>query len=455
MKSIDKLKRLTGENVNKAPSADNSGEEQQQNRATAERLRQLDDLRHRIETVVNRSRSPNKADLAGAKTRGNQGLIEILSGEEIENEHGRFFLVSKLIRGSSRHGHRNIRDAFDFNADAAAMLANHPGIREYCSSDALFLDTETTGLSGGTGTMAFLIGLGWFEEGHFHVHQILARDFGEEKAALAYLKEIAERKKFLVTFNGKAFDINLLTTRFILNRIQADLAGLPHLDLLFPSRRILGHRLENCRLVTLETDVLGVQREGDIPGWEIPQRYFDWLRKRDPLLLADIFEHNRLDVISMATLTAHLTEILDARAIEQYVKTDDYLAAAGLLLKRSETESVEKILSIFQGNSCSDYSMQSKKKLAQLYKRTGRLDDAAKIWQDMAACSPVSFYAVSELAKWLEHRIRDYSAAKLLVEQALHKENIFSEDERESIQHRLKRLNTRLAAIPFIKKDDP
>ncbi|PKN52423.1 MAG: hypothetical protein CVU55_04045 [Deltaproteobacteria bacterium HGW-Deltaproteobacteria-13] len=445
MKSIDKLKRLTGENIVKPPPADSSADESQGSRPVSERQNRLDDLRRRIDTVVSRAQSHGKAAASEAQARGNRGLIEILSGEEIENEHGRFFLVSEIVPGTGRHGHRNIREAFDFNMSAAAMLANNPLISEYCSSDALFLDTETTGLAGGTGTMAFLIGLGWFEEGHFHIRQILARDFGEEKAALAYLKEIAGRKKFLVTFNGKAFDINLLTTRFILNRIPSDLASLPHLDLLHPSRRILGHRLENCRLATLEIDVLGVQREGDIPGWEIPQRYFDWLRRRDPALLAGIFEHNRLDVISMATLTAHLVEVLDAQAIAKYVEKDDYLAAARLLLKRSDTRGVEKILNIFQENSCSDFSQQSKKKLAQLYKRTGRLNEAAQIWREMAACDPVEFYTVSELAKWLEHRVRDYSAAKILIEKVLHHDNLFSEDEKKSLLHRLKRLNTKLS----------
>ena len=350
MKSIDKLKRLTGENIIK-PTAENCGMDKAQHmNPSSQRQGQLDDLRRRIETVVSRSNVCNKTTASEALARGNRGLIEMLSGEEIENKHGRFFLSSDVVRGTSRHGYRNIREAFDFNMGAAAMLANNPVISEYCSSDGLFLDTETTGLAGGTGTMAFLIGLGWFEEGHFHVRQILARDFSEEAAALAYLQEIAEGKKFLVTFNGKAFDINLLSSRFILNRMQSDLASLPHLDLLHPSRRILGHRLENCRLVTLEADILGIQREGDIPGWEIPQRYFDWLRRRDPLLLVDIFEHNRLDVISMAVLTAHLVEIMNAQAMDQYVKSDDYLAAARLLFKRSNTQGVEKILDIFKEN---------------------------------------------------------------------------------------------------------
>lgn len=443
MKSIDKLKRLTGEDV-----APNKPEQARAAPSSSERQSQLDDLRRRIDNVVTRAASRSKAVHDDARSRGNQGLSEILSGCEIENEHGCFFLASDVVRGGSFHGHRNIREAFDFDMTAAAMLANNPMIGSYTSSDALFLDTETTGLAGGTGTMAFLIGLGWFEEGHFQVRQILARDFGEEKAALTYLKEMASHKKFLVTFNGKAFDVNLLTTRFIMNRMQSDLAGLPHLDLLHPSRRILGHRLENCRLVTLESDILGVQREGDIPGWEIPQRYFDWLRRREPRLLSDIFEHNRLDVISMATLTAHLVEILTAQAMTQYAHADDYLAAARLLLKHADKAGTKKILDIFREDTCPKFSSQSNKKLAQLHKRTGRIAEAVHIWQQMAASEPAEFYAISELAKYLEHHERDYPRAKTLIEQALAENNIFSEVERESLTHRLKRLNAKLK-IPW------
>ena len=439
MKSIDKLKRLTGE-TGESPKR----EQAKTTALSPERLSQLNDLRRRIESVVTRTQTRNASTKAVVASRGNQGLMEILKGCEIENEHGRFFLASDIMSGTSRHGHRNIREAFDFDMTAAGMLANNPILGDYTSSDALFLDTETTGLAGGTGTMAFLIGLGWFEEGHFQVRQILARDFGEEKAALTYLREIAAQKKFLVTFNGKAFDVNLLSTRFIMNRMPGCLAELPHLDLLHPSRRILGHRLENCRLATLEEEVLGVRREGDIPGWEIPQRYFDWLRRRDPRLLAGIFEHNRLDVISMATLTAHLIDVLTAHALAQYTHEDDYLAAARLLLKRANAEGVQKILDIFHDDTCQDFSLQSQKKLAQLYKRTGRINEAAHIWQQMAACEPFEFYAISEMAKFLEHHQRDNLQARDTVEKALAGKNLFSDEERESLSHRLKRLSKRL-----------
>jgi hypothetical protein len=222
------------------------------------------------------------------------------------------------------------------------------------------------------------------------------------------------------------------------------LAELPHLDLLHPSRRILGHRLENCRLATLEEEILGVRREGDIPGWEIPRRYFEWLRRRDPRLLADIFEHNRLDVISMATLTAHLIDVLTAHALAQHTHEDDYLAAARLLLQKANREGTQKILDTFREEPCLEFSMQSRKTLSQLYKRTGRMDEAAQIWTQMATCEPYEFYAISEMAKYLEHHLRDYVRAKNMVENALSGRNTFSNEERDSLWHRLKRLNKKL-----------
>ncbi len=431
MNSIEKLKRLTGEKT-KAPEKPSSKQVQ------------IDELRRRIDTVI--SRRPDRHQSASEKKfdADQINLSEIVPGEETENDHGRFFLASEVVRGSSRHGHRNIRETFGLDMKAAALLANEPSIAYLNSSDALFLDTETTGLAGGTGTMAFLIGLGWFEDGQFHIRQILARDFGEEKAALAYLSEIAGQKKFLVTFNGKAFDVNLLATRFILNRLRSDLSSLPHLDLLHPSRRILGHRLENSRLATLEAEVLGVEREGDIPGWEIPQRYFDWLRHRDGRLLASIFEHNRLDVISMASLTAHLTEILTAQELIQNVHASDYLAAARLLLKRRDSCGVEKILNMFNDRGCKEISAVSKKDLSFLYKRTGRWQQAVQIWQELITTLPADYSTISEMAKWLEHHVRDYQQAKDLVEKVLNQTHDLSSEQKDSLLHRLKRVNTKL-----------
>jgi len=431
MSSIDKLKRLTGEKTVKPA-------------APSEKQARIDELRRRMDMIL--SRRPQAPTSAPKKEFWGEtiALEKIVRGEEMENKHGRFFLASDIMAGNCRHGKRNICEALNLDMRAAALLAGDYTLNDYRCEEGLFLDTETTGLSGGTGTMAFLIGLGWFEDGAFHIRQIFARDFSEERAALSYLAEIAAQKKFLVTFNGKAFDVNLLSTRFILNRLKSDLVNLPHLDLLHPSRRILGHRLENSRLGTLEVEVLGVFREGDIPGWEIPQRYFDWLKQRDGRLLESIFEHNKIDVISMATLTAHLTEILCAKQEVQNSHADDYLAAARLLFKRRDAERAGKILEVFdEQQTDAQLSVISKKELSFLYKRTGRWEQATQIWQGLLEITPADFSAVSEMAKWLEHHARDYHAAKILVESALSQNNGFSPDEKESLAHRLKRLKTK------------
>lgn len=431
MSSIDKLKRLTGEKtVNPA--------------TPSEKQARIDELRRQMDMIL--SRRPQAQTPAAKKDIWGESIAleKIVRGEEVENKHGRFFLVSDIMAGNCRHGKRNICEALNLDMHAAAVLAGDYTLSGCRCEEGLFLDTETTGLSGGTGTMAFLIGLGWFADGAFHIRQIFARDFSEERAALFYLAEIAAQKNFLVTFNGKAFDVNLLSTRFILNRLKSDLVNLPHLDLLHPSRRILGHRLENNRLQTLEAEVLGVFREGDIPGWEIPQRYFDWLKLRDGRLLESIFEHNKIDVISMATLTAHLTEILCAKRELQNSHADDYLAAARLLFKRRDTERAGKILDVFGENTTgNELSQISKKELSFLYKRTGRWEQATQIWQELLQIAPADFSAVSEMAKWLEHRARDYGAAKTLVENALSQNNGFSQNEKESLAHRLKRLKTK------------
>ena len=440
MKSIDKLKRLTGEDTGRHKEVKTEASPT----SFPSRKTEIEELRRRMEAVVSRARDRGEAAASAAKVQGNRQLGEVVPGEEIENEYGRFFLAGSVLRRESFHGCYTIREAYELDMAAAALLAGDPSIGGYCPADALFLDTETTGLAGGTGTMAFLIGLGWLEEGRFHIRQILARDFGEEKAALAYLRDTAAQKKFLVTFNGKAFDINLLSARFILNRLPSDLAALPHLDLLHPSRRILGHRLENCRLSTLEEEILGVQREDDIPGWEIPQRYFDWLKRRDPRLLAAIFEHNRLDVISMATLTAHLGSILSARADGRFARTDDYLEAARLLQKRCAKPGAEKILDTFGEETCAEIALSSKKKLAQLCKQAGRMNEAARIWRQVIQCLPADFYSVSELAKWLEHGLKDYAGAKETIEQALAAAESISAGEKEALNHRLRRLNAKL-----------
>jgi hypothetical protein len=323
--------------------------------------------------------------------------------------------------------------------EATAFFAGLQAVQGMCIADGLFLDTETTGLAGGTGTFPFLIGLGWFEESSFVTCQLFARDFSEEGAMLRHLAELASSKGFLVTFNGKAFDLNLLATRFILNRCRETLTTMPHVDLLHPSRRILAHRLENARLATIEAHVLGVERDGDIPGFEIPQRYFDWLRRRDGRLLGDVFEHNRMDVVSMASLLKYLIDLVDGQEMERS-HPGDLLKLAALIHERGDCERAVKILESLTLSHHADVGMSARRSLSLMYKKAHRWEEAAELWRSLVASDPYDFFAVVELAKFYEHHSRECGKAVQLVRTLLEGAVNLTSEERASAEHRLRRL---------------
>ena len=204
----------------------------------------------------------------------------------------------------------------------------------------MFLDTETTGLAGGAGTAAFLIGVGWVEGERFHVRQYFMRDYHEEAALLHGLADELARFESLVTFNGKMFDVPLLDARFRLNRARFPLGDAPHLDLLHPARRLWKARLESCRLQSLEAALMGLRRHGDIPGEEIPQIYFDFVRRRDARKLARVFDHNRQDIVSLAALAVLACQWVEEGCAED--ARDVYSLARVLerarLYERSEAE---------------------------------------------------------------------------------------------------------------------
>jgi hypothetical protein len=393
-------------------------------------------LRKRVEEIMNRR--PVRRTVAPGRPGITRSAIG--DGEEIANEFGRCVVLSRRTEGSSLHGRRAVREFAAMDMKAASLLANRPEFASLSWQEGLFLDTETTGLAGGTGTVAFLVGLGWFEGEAFESRQIFLRDFGDEPAALAALKEYARDRRFLVSFNGKAFDINLLSSRFIMNRLGDPLAGLPHLDLLHPARRLLGHRLENSRLTTMEEQVLGLMRDHDVPGSEIPQRYFDWLRYGDPLLLRDVFLHNRLDVISLAALASHLSGILHAGADRGCFEATDRLAAAKLLHLRGETDSAVNALGDLVRSECLPVRGEARRHLALIFKKKGRWEDSAALWEEMITEDPNNRFALEELAKVCEHRRRDPQRAAELAKQALQAVPAPSPREAEALQHRLTRL---------------
>ena len=181
----------------------------------------------------------------------------------------------------------------------------------------LFLDTETTGLSGGAGTVAFLVGLGYVQNGRFTVDQYLMRDYSDEAEMVGLIADVMQRFSCVCTFNGKNFDLPLLQTRFTMCRMREKWLDLDQLDLLYPARRTWKLRLGSCKLGRIEEYILGQGREGDIPGREVPQRYFDYLKTGDLTLLEDIIDHNRQDIYTLGTLLAHLCCLYDTPQREE------------------------------------------------------------------------------------------------------------------------------------------
>jgi len=432
MSTIKRLQRLTGEDSpkhKKPPGAD-----------------EISELRRRIEAITSRRPIGHQKPASGLY-ESSIPLHDVIRGEEIVNAFGNFFIVHGRNQASSKHGSRHIREIATLDMKAAAILANDADIASFGCEDALFLDTETTGLAGGTGTFAFLIGLGWYEGETFRTQQLFARDFSEERACLNFLVEKAREKSFLVTYNGKAFDVGLLSTRFILNRLPDGLAGMPHLDLLHPARRLFGHRLENNRLATMEKDIIGFHRDDDVPGSEIPQRYFEWLRYRDPRPLEGVFEHNRLDVISMAALAVYLAEILAAKPDMAKRQHFDLLAAARLLLDRGNSPSACTILEALLGSDQHHVSFEARRCLSLIHKRHGRWADAIKIWEKMLLDDPGNFFAADELAKYLEHRQRNFEKAIQIICEALRFHRSKTASEKDALLHRLRRLRGRAGHV--------
>jgi len=421
----DRLGRLTGE-------SERSFQNESKQDKIGELRRKIDSIMTRRERIVPKN--------VYVPRRPAMPLEDIVAGEEARMPCGSFFLSRSILNADDAHGHWRICEIAEPSMKAAAFLIGNHVSEDLSIDSGLFLDTETTGLAGGTGTFPFLIGLGWFEAGAFITCQLFARDFSEERAMLAYLSERASTKQFLVTFNGKAFDMNLLAARFILNRCQDTLSVMPHIDLLYPSRRIFSHRLENARLSTIEERVLGVRRDGDVPGFEIPQRYFDWLHHHDGRLMEEVFRHNRLDIVSMASLLKYLADLLEGRDEMTRNHHGDLLKVAGFIHDRGDLKRARGLFEALITSHHPEVAMSARRSLSLIHKKTQCWDEAVELWQCLLTSDQHKVFATEELAKFHEHHDREYGKALQIVHNLLNGAVRLSDAERIPLEHRLQRL---------------
>jgi len=285
-------------------------------------------------------------------------------------------------------------------------------------SRALFIDTETTGLSGGAGTLAFLVGLGWAEPERFVTTQYLALDYAGEPDMLAALALQMERFDYAVTFNGKSFDMPLLETRFTLARMRDQWRALAPIDLLHPARRVWKLRLADCSLSNLEDKVLGMPRQGDIPGAEIPTRYFDFLKTGDMALLDAVISHNRQDIIAMLALLLELNRVFSMGRDIPLVA--DRFSVGRSLLRGGLTEgAIECFDSVAEEREPRAIAGAAHMQLSLISKRRHNYVSACAHWQAMIDMGEGHVTPYVELAKVCEHRARDFARALALTERAI------------------------------------
>lgn len=282
----------------------------------------------------------------------------------------------------------------------------------------LFLDTETTGLAGGTGTYAFLVGIGQFGAAGFTVSQYLMRNPSEERAVLYSLSGQFGDDSSLVSYNGKAFDLPLLITRYRMHRASGPMFR-DHVDLLPLARSIWKHRLKNCSLSAVEAALFNSDRAGDVPGWLIPQLYFDFQRDLDWSRLMPVVTHNRRDIVSLASLYGLVTAWTLGQAVPEH--PCDHAALILYQLRKSPEAHVRRAAELWRNPSVPErLRLQLLTALSVHWKRLGNFDEAVEHWRSAANDSSraVRAYAAEELAKYLEHRTRDYTSALTLVRQA-------------------------------------
>ena len=244
-------------------------------------------------------------------TEPQQPLEAVLPGVVQETDAGPVWIVERRYPLSARHGDRVLGDLFERDCGHLERVVGDPRLTAFRGDEALFLDIEATGLDHGAGTVAFVIGLGFREGDEVVVRQLCLRNPGEERALLMVLQEHLERFPYLVSFNGKSYDLSVLQNRFVMQRLyskaRSELKLRPHLDLLHLSKNLYRGVWADTRLQTLEANLLGLHREDDIPGHLVPTCWFAWLRYARPEPLAAVARHNLDDVLSMMTLADLLT----------------------------------------------------------------------------------------------------------------------------------------------------
>jgi uncharacterized protein YprB with RNaseH-like and TPR domain len=379
-------------------------------------------------------------------------IEEWADGRVVKNKFGEHFQTERLFAGHKPHG----------SADVGALIELPDNLLDVLSENEIngvpperwaFLDTETTGLAGGSGTYAFLIGVGRITRGGFSVRQFFMREYAEESSQLGALEEYLNEFDVMITYNGKSFDQPLLETRYQMNRSKPPFARMRHLDLLHGARRLWKLRMESCKLIQLEQQILGVCREGDLPGHLIPYVYFEYLRAKEATQLLPIFHHNAIDILTLACLTAIVPAAFrktDSASLAGIgVRRGEELAGiARWLIGSGELEQALDVLKRSVDAGLPDHLLfRALWDMSNIEKKLARPEAFLDLLRELAGCrNDFRVQALEELAKYYEHKRPNLTLALEFTAQAL------SFGDSEVLIRRRNRLHSKIAKLQNVRQ---
>lgn len=330
---------------------------------------------------------------------------------EVSTPRGLTFRKESIYPLEHAHGRRPLAGLLAFDPQLAADIARQPGLAATPLERLAFLDTETTGLAGGAGTLVFLVGVGRFSPDGFRLRQYFLRDPAEEPGMLTALEEDLEDASGFVTFNGRVFDVPLLEMRYGIGlRKRWSLSSRPHLDLLFPSRRLWRRALPDCSLTTLEAQLLGVRRtQADVPGALIPGLYLDYLRNGDTAPMARVIYHNEVDILTLVGLAA---TVLDRfQGSDSDLTASEALAVARWHTLMGRPDRAEGVLRRAIENGDDGIRAEALRSFAALLRSQRRRAHALEALEALSLLTPLDPAPCLEAAKYYEWEARDPRAA--------------------------------------------
>jgi uncharacterized protein YprB with RNaseH-like and TPR domain len=365
-------------------------------------------------------------------------------GEIRSNAYGSHYVTRGSYSDDYFHGRVRLSRLSSPDLDFLMRLVCEKGVTPD-RERIVFLDTETTGVQGGTGICPFLIGLGFSVDDDFQMVQFFIRDFDEEPSMLLALAELLRQFELVVTYNGAAFDIPVLETRFTLARLDSPFERMSHFDLLFTARKLWRNGHGSCRLAALERELLSFMRGPDIPGAEIPRAYFDYLQRRASTTLYSVFTHNVYDVLSLAALTVQACD----RVTFEPAPLDEPLDLYSLGRIFENSADWRRSLRLYEmalaGGVAEPMRQKILERLAVVCRRAGEYQRSREVCQELMKSTEFSIVGYEGAAIHAEHVARDYdSASRFLEEGLLRTENPRS---KKLLQGRLDRL--RQKAIRF------